>query len=142
MTRADPHVSFEELAVGHALGALEPEDEQVFVRHLSGCARCERDLTEHLSTLAHLAYAADDAEPPAGLLGSLRAAVQDSGREVTWPGQDDRPASMDQARTRRTAAASMRRARTWTSIAAGAALVVGLGGISWAALRARRAHRE
>lgn len=128
MNRSDAHAAFEELAAGHALGALEPEEEQAFVRHLSGCARCERDLGEHLSTLAHLAYAADDAEPPASLLGSLRAAVQDSGREVTWPGQDDAPVSLDQARVRRTAAAaSMRRAKTWTSIAAGAALVVGLG---------------
>ena len=128
MTRPDAHAVFEELAAGHALAALEPEEEQAFLRHLSGCARCERDLSEHLSTLAHLAYAPDAAEPPAALLGSLRAAVQESGREVTWPGQQEAPASLDQARERRVAAAaSMRRARTWTSIAAGAALVVGLG---------------
>lgn len=128
MTRPDAHAVFEELAAGHALAALEPEEEQAFERHLLECARCERDLGEHLSTLAHLAYAADAAEPPAALLGSLRAAVQDSGREVTWPGQQQAPASLDRARERRLAgAASMRRARTWTSIAAGAALVVGLG---------------
>ena len=34
---------FDELAVGWALHALEPEDEAVFVGHLPGCERCARD---------------------------------------------------------------------------------------------------
>ena len=42
MTRPDQHERFEELAAGHALGALEPEDEQAFLAHVPACARCER----------------------------------------------------------------------------------------------------
>jgi hypothetical protein len=34
------HQRYDELAVGWALHALEPEDEAAFARHLSGCARC------------------------------------------------------------------------------------------------------
>ena len=39
--RAD-HEVFDELAVGWALHALEPEDEAVFAQHLPGCERCAR----------------------------------------------------------------------------------------------------
>ena len=58
------HDRFDELAVGHALSALEPEDEVVFLAHLPGCASCERALADHRETLGHLAYAAADEEPP------------------------------------------------------------------------------
>lgn len=128
MTRPDPHAQYEELAAGHALGALEPGDEQLFLDHVTGCARCERDLAEHRATLAHLAYAVDAAEPPPGLLDGIRAGVLASGREVSFPEADlPAPASLEAARERRSAAARLGRAKGWTSIAAAAALVVGLG---------------
>ncbi len=76
---------FEELAAGHALHALEPEDEQLFRTHLSGCARCERALDEHAAALAQLAYAPDAAEPPPSLLEGIRAGVLASGREASFP---------------------------------------------------------
>ena len=141
MTRTDPHERYEELAAGHALSALEPEDEQLFLDHLAGCARCKRELAVHSATLAHLAYAPDAAEPPDSLLAAIRDRVRESGRGVTFrdvtdprvTGPDLRASSspagtaaLDGARRRR-AAARLRRSGTWTGIAAAAALVLGLG---------------
>ncbi len=126
MTRPDPHARFEELAAGHALHALEPEDEQAFLAHLPGCARCEADLAEHTATLAHLAYAPAPADPPPSLLDGIRAGVLASGREVSFPEQAAPVEAVDElsrARDRR----RMRRATTWMGIAAAAALVISLG---------------
>lgn len=141
MTRPDAHARFEELAAGHALHALEPEDEQAFLAHLVGCARCERDLAEHETTLAHLAYAPDAAEPPPALLDGIRSAVLAAGRGATFPEPAPVPApvSLEDARRRRDSA-RVRRAATWTGIAAAAALVVSLG--AWnASLRQERDER-
>ncbi len=109
------HEFYDQLAVGHALSALEPEDEQLFLAHLPGCAACERALTEHHDTLGHLAYGvAGDAPPPAVLEG-IRAGVVASGRSGTFPP----PLSMEAARTRR-------RDKTvrWTTVVVGAAAAV------------------
>lgn len=128
MTRHDEHVRFEELAAGHALHALEPEDEQLFRAHLAGCARCERALDEHAGALAHLAYAPDAAEPPPSLLEGIRAGVLASGREASFPSPvvEEQPVQLDEVRRRRDAS-RLRRAGTLTGIAAAAALVVSLG---------------
>lgn len=73
------HEVFEELAAGCALDALEPEDEQLFLRHLTGCALCEGELGAHLETAAQLAWAAvpvtggDDV--PEALFARVREAV-------------------------------------------------------------------
>ena len=124
--RNDPHARYEELAAGHALHALEPEDEQDFVQHLSGCARCAADLAQHEATLAHLAYAPAAAEPPPSLLEGIRQGVLASDREATFP--EAAPAS---APVRDLSAARdvrrLRRAGTWLGIAAAFALVVSLG---------------
>ena len=124
MTRPDPHARFEELAAGHALQALEPQDEQVFLDHLPSCARCERDLDVHLATLAHLAYAPDAAEPPDALLERIRDGLLASGR-----GSRVGPAvvPLEMARSRRLGVGRIARARAMTAVAAAAALVVGLG---------------
>jgi hypothetical protein len=122
MSRADSHDVFAALAAGHALYALEPEDEQRFLAHLAGCAACERDVAEHRETLAHLAYAADDGEPPPALLEGIRAGVRDSGRASTYA----RPTELDQARSRRDRPAAgaprLRRAAPWVGAAAAIAL--------------------
>ena len=126
--RNEPHVRFEELAAGHALHALEPEDEQEFVRHLEGCSRCEADLAEHRATLAHLAYAPAAADPPPGLLAGIRAGVLASDRDATFPEEAAVPepaapvADLSRARDAR----RMRRAGTWMGVAAAFALVVSL----------------
>ena len=152
MTVLNQHVRFEELAVGHALTALEPEDEQAFLAHLHGCARCEQDLAEHRATLAHLAYAPEPAEPPASLLEGIRAGVLASGRGASFPAAVDdteavpAPAAMPdptllEVARRRREAGRLRRVGTWSSIAAAAALVVGLG--TWnASLQSDRQQQD
>jgi hypothetical protein len=74
-----------------ALHALEPEDEQDFLAHLSGCALCERALVEHEAALSELAYAADPVEPPPSLLEGIRAGVRASGRPVVVADQPVTP---------------------------------------------------
>jgi hypothetical protein len=134
MSRPESHVHYEELAAGMALHALEPEDEQVFLAHLSGCSLCERSLVELEAALSELAYAADPVEPPPSLLEGIRAGVRASGRPVVFPGEPadvavpaapPAPASLVDARRRREQRTP--RAATWLSAAAAAALVVSLG---------------
>ena len=69
------HEEFDQLAVGWALHALEPEDEAVFVRHLTGCARCARTVAETEEVMAAMATDLPLAEPSEGLRSRLRAAV-------------------------------------------------------------------
>jgi len=129
VNRPQSHTRFEELAAGHALHALEPEDEQAFLAHLASCARCARDLAEHAGVLAQLAYAPDAAEPGPELLERIRAGVAASGRGVSYPGLAERPGeavSLDSARQRRDAV-RLSRAATWTAAAAVLALVLSLG---------------
>lgn len=121
MTRPDPHAVFDELAAGYALGALEPEDEQLLRRHLASCAGCDRAVAEHTETLAHLAYAAPPVEPPAALLEGIRTGLRDSGREVRFP--DDAVATARTARARRRRGVRV----AWAGVAAAAVLVLGLG---------------
>ncbi len=70
------HARYEELSVGYALDALEPEDEQDLLRHLAGCTTCLRDVAQHRETLSHLAYAADAGAPPPAVWDRVRAAVE------------------------------------------------------------------
>ena len=125
-SRPTAHEFYEELAVGHALSALEPEDEQLFLAHLPGCALCERDIAEHLETMGHLAYGVEAAEPPASLLSSIRKGVLHSDRESSFPA----PISLDAARRRRLVPRDRRRTAVRTGIAAAAALVVGLAAMN------------
>jgi hypothetical protein len=69
---------FDELAVGWALHALEPEDEAVFARHLPGCARCARTVAETHDVMAAMAQDLPAAEPSDGLRDRLRAAVEET----------------------------------------------------------------
>lgn len=123
MTRAE-HERFEELAAGYALGALEPEDEGLFSTHVTACAACERAVDQHADTLAQLAYASPAAEPPAELLTAIRAGVQRSGREASFP-QDELAAVRARRRRRLPVAPTGIAARA--GVAAAAALVLGLG---------------
>jgi len=136
MSRPGSHAPYEELAAGMALHALEPEDEQVFLAHLSGCALCERDLIEHEAALTQLAYAPDQVEPPPSLLEGIRAGVLASGRPVSVPDdpttgpapvpvRDGVPVSLDGARRRRDDRTG--RTATWAGVAAAAVLVVSMG---------------
>jgi len=117
--RENAHELYEQLAVGHALSALEPEDEHAFLAHLSGCAACEAAVAEHTETLSHLAYGAAAAEPPASLLEGIRKGVQESGRAGAFP-VPTAPSSLDAARERR----RHRTMRTTTGLIGAAAALV------------------
>ncbi|SDD09683.1 Anti-sigma-K factor rskA [Geodermatophilus telluris] len=96
--RPDPHDTFDELAVGWALHALEPEDEAVFGAHLPGCPRCTRTVAETTEVMAALSADLPPAEPSDGLRDRLRAAVERTGQVPPPPGAvgqaagDDAPA--------------------------------------------------
>jgi hypothetical protein len=71
----DDHREFDELAVGWALHALEPEDEALFVVHLPGCARCAETVAETTELMAAMAVDLPSAEPSEELRHRLRSAV-------------------------------------------------------------------
>ncbi|HJX44749.1 MAG TPA: anti-sigma factor, partial [Geodermatophilus sp.] len=72
----DDHETFDELAVGWALHALEPEDEALFTPHLAACPRCTRTVAETAEVMAALAGDLPPAEPSEGLRDRLREAVE------------------------------------------------------------------
>jgi Anti-sigma-K factor rskA, C-terminal len=74
--RHGDHETFDELAVGWALHALEPEDEALFARHLPDCARCARTVAETSEVMASLAADLPPADPPEDLRRRLRAEVE------------------------------------------------------------------
>jgi hypothetical protein len=75
-SRAGDHEAFDELAVGWALHALEPEDEAVFALHLPDCARCARTVAETSDVMAALATDLPAAEPSPELRDRLRQSVE------------------------------------------------------------------
>ena len=73
---ADEHRGWDELAVGWALHALEPEDETLFGAHLAGCARCTHTVGDTSAVMAAMARDLPQAEPSEGLRDRLRTAVE------------------------------------------------------------------
>jgi hypothetical protein len=88
--RSGDHVVFDELAVGWALQALEPEDEALFLLHLPDCARCARTVSEAFEVMAALATDLSPADPSPGLRDRLRAAV-DRTEQLGRPVPDEAP---------------------------------------------------
>ncbi|MGH3321398.1 MAG: anti-sigma factor domain-containing protein [Streptosporangiaceae bacterium] len=74
------HTDWEELAAGHALSALEPGEEDTFVRHLAGCARCARVVVETREVMAALAGGVEAREPPESAGAALADRVADEQR--------------------------------------------------------------
>ena len=70
------HSEFEELAAGYVLGALEPDDEHDFQRHLGGCATCEANVRELEAVAGELAYAAPPVDPPDTLWAGIRREIE------------------------------------------------------------------
>ena len=128
------HDLYEQLAVGHALSALEPEDEQEFLAHLPTCAACQRALTEHEDTLAHLAYGAAPLEPPVALLEGIRAGVAASGRAGSFPAP---VTDLAKVRARRTV-----RATTALLGAAASLVLVAALAFLWQGERAQRSDLQ
>ena len=93
----DGHEVFDELAVGWALHALEPEDEEAFAGHLAGCARCARTVAETAEVMGAMATDLAPAEPSEGLRDRLRAAVEQTEQVPAAPPvqpQAPRPAAV------------------------------------------------
>ncbi len=69
------HQAWDELAVGWALHALEPEDEAEFGAHLAGCDRCRTTVADTTEVMGAMATDLPAAEPSEGLRERLRDAV-------------------------------------------------------------------
>ena len=80
------HSEFEELAAGYVLGALEPDDEHDFRRHLDGCATCEANVRELEAVVGELAYAAPSVDPPDTLWAGIRRGIEpEAARRAATP---------------------------------------------------------
>lgn len=125
----DPgHARFEELAVGYALGALEPEDEERAADHLRTCAVCRSVVDASRGVAGEMAFAVPLVDPPASLWSSIRDALPDE----AFAGPDrPAPAPQPERWTVPAARPSVRTpSRPWQSLvgaAAAVALIVGLG---------------
>ena len=86
------HSEFEELAAGYVLGALEPDDEHDFQRHLGGCATCEANVRELEAVAGELAYAVPPVDPPDTLWAGIRREIQPEAAPVGATQRSARPA--------------------------------------------------
>jgi hypothetical protein len=84
----DDHGEWDALAVGWALSALEPGDEDRFAAHLPTCERCPGTIRESLRTVADLAYALPEDAPPAALKQRIMAAAAAEPRSAPALGGD------------------------------------------------------
>ena len=130
---ADDHQEFDELAVGWALHALEPEDDAVFTAHLPGCARCADTVAETTEAMAAMSADLPAAEPSEDLRHRLRAAVEAT-EQVPQPVVARRPSPVPRPGSAVRAAPSAPRPRSGRTrvlvgalVAASLAAVVGLG---------------
>jgi anti-sigma-K factor RskA len=78
------HSEYEELAAGYVLGALEPDDEHVFQRHLGGCPLCEANVRELEEVVGKLAYTVPPVQPPDTMWAGIR---RELGPVARRPGQ-------------------------------------------------------
>lgn len=124
--------AFEELAVGWALHALEPEDAEVFAAHLEGCARCRGIVVDTTEVMAAMAGAVPSAEPPPSLGDRLMAEAARTPQDVPAAATtraEPAAAPVPQVAPPVPAQVPAPR-RRWTAVLAAAAVaaVVGLGG--------------
>jgi anti-sigma-K factor RskA len=96
------HSEFEELAAGYVLGALEPDDEQAFRRHLEGCAVCEANVRELEAVVGELAYAVPQVDPPDTVWAGIRREIRpEAARRPAAPPPDTSGAVAGARRRRR-----------------------------------------
>jgi anti-sigma-K factor RskA len=79
------HSEFEQLAAGYVLGALEPDDEHLFQRHLGGCAICEASVHELEDVVGKLAYSVPPVQPPETLWASIRREISSAPAPAQTP---------------------------------------------------------
>jgi hypothetical protein len=80
------HGELEELAAGYVLGALEPDDEHAFQRHLEGCATCQATVRELEAVVGELAYSAPPVDPPDTVWAGIRRQIKPEARRGAVPG--------------------------------------------------------
>ena len=120
----DDHQTFDELAVGWALHALEPEDEAIFTAHLPGCARCAETVAGTTGAMAAMATDLPAAEPSDALRQRLGRAVEET-EQVSAPALH--PPTPRAVPAPRAAEDRPRRRLLPALVAAAAAAIVGLG---------------
>ena len=86
--RRGEHEAFDELAVGWALHALEPEDEELFAAHLPTCPRCRQTVGETADVMGALAGDLPPVAPPERLRERLRASVEET-EQLSRPARED-----------------------------------------------------
>ncbi len=87
------HEEYDQLAVGWAVKALEPDDEARFARHLTECVRCTDTVQDAQELCGELALSLRPEEPPAGLRARILAAAASEPRLVTEPASQTAVAS-------------------------------------------------
>ncbi|WP_367129355.1 anti-sigma factor [Saccharothrix sp. HUAS TT1] len=76
--RRDERCPQEELAVGFAMHALEPDEEARMHAHLPGCARCRETVGTTQEVTAVLGAAVHQHDPPERLRARLMAAIEET----------------------------------------------------------------
>jgi hypothetical protein len=116
------HARYDELAVGWALHALEPEEEAEFSRHLAGCARCAETVAGTAEVMGAMAVELPPADPSEDLRARLRGAVASTEQVHRAEPDDPAPPAASPAPPPR-----RRRALSLALVAAAVAAVLGLG---------------
>ncbi|SFS17195.1 Anti-sigma-K factor RskA [Microbacterium sp. cf046] len=123
---------FAELAAGHALNALSPDDTRAFETARRQHPEWEHHVTADADTAAMLADSVSDVAPPPALRAALLAQIAE-GPSAAAGSADDAAAAPALRADRRTAPAAEpatpRRwgARAWFALAASIAILVGVG---------------
>jgi hypothetical protein len=124
------HARYDELAAGHALHALDPEDELRFRGHLPACPRCQAALSDFTQTAAALGDSWLSAEPSQQLGERIMHAIAQEPAPVAGRA-GEAPARVGEL-------AERRRSRRLMAIvaSAAAALVLIAGSAVWGGLSA------
>jgi hypothetical protein len=150
MTGTDPgHQHYDELAAGHALHALEPDEEWQFATHAADCARCSAALAEYAAATAALTELAPPVRPRPDLADDILAAARRTRQDTRAPGParqgapggaaPDQPGPIsalagrfpaDPARARRPRRALLATAAAVVALAAGIGTWAGVAGTS------------
>jgi hypothetical protein len=83
--RRDEGCPHEELAVGWAMHALEPDEEALLRTHLPGCARCRQTVQSTEQVTAALGGSIRQEDPPPRLRARLMAAIEHTPQEPVAP---------------------------------------------------------
>lgn len=89
----DSHVAWDECAVGWAVRALEPDDEDRFAEHLGGCERCQATVGESGRILAEVLAQLPLQSPRPELRARLLAEVANTRQPIPASRTTSRPAA-------------------------------------------------